>query len=77
VAVHEQTNARELTHDIISEPVDIVVCDASFISLAKVLDAALRLAKPGAKLLALVKPQFESGPRGSRKGRGGSRPRGS
>ncbi|HET9336577.1 MAG TPA: TlyA family RNA methyltransferase [Sphingomicrobium sp.] len=61
VIVHEQTNARELTSDIIPEPVDIVVCDASFISLAKVLDRALDLAKAGGKLVALVKPQFEAG----------------
>jgi len=61
VVVHEQTNARALTEDIIPEAVDVVVCDASFISLAKVLDAALALAKSGAKLVALVKPQFEAG----------------
>lgn len=61
VVVHERTNARELTGEIIPEPVDIVVCDASFIGLAKVLDAALDLARPGAKLVALVKPQFEAG----------------
>lgn len=61
VVVHEQTNARELTTAIITEPVDIVVCDASFISLAKVLDRALDLARPGASLVALVKPQFEAG----------------
>ena len=61
VIVHEQTNARDLTTDIIPEPVDIVVCDASFIALAKVLDAALDLARPGATLVALVKPQFEAG----------------
>jgi len=61
VVVHEQTNARELSREIIPELVDIVVCDASFISLAKVLDRALDLAKPGAKLVALVKPQFEAG----------------
>ncbi|HET9398278.1 MAG TPA: TlyA family RNA methyltransferase, partial [Sphingomicrobium sp.] len=61
VVVHEQTNARDLAAGIIPEPVDIVVCDASFISLAKVLDRALDLAKPGAKLVALVKPQFEAG----------------
>jgi 23S rRNA (cytidine1920-2'-O)/16S rRNA (cytidine1409-2'-O)-methyltransferase len=61
VVVHEQTNARELTSDIIPEPVDVVVCDASFIGLAKVLDRALDLAKPGAGLVALVKPQFEAG----------------
>ena len=61
VMVHEQTNARELSSDIIPELVDMVVCDASFISLAKVLDRALDLAKPGAALVALIKPQFEAG----------------
>lgn len=61
VVVHEQTNARNLTTDIVTEAPDIVVCDASFIALHKVLDAALDLAKPGAMLVALVKPQFEAG----------------
>ena len=61
VVVHEQTNARFLTKEQVPEPVDIVVCDASFISLAKVLEAPLKLAKPGTKLVALVKPQFEAG----------------
>jgi 23S rRNA (cytidine1920-2'-O)/16S rRNA (cytidine1409-2'-O)-methyltransferase len=61
VVVHEQTNARDLTTDIIPEAVDIVVCDASFIGLAKVLGAALGLARPGANLVALIKPQFEAG----------------
>jgi 23S rRNA (cytidine1920-2'-O)/16S rRNA (cytidine1409-2'-O)-methyltransferase len=61
VVVLEQTNARNLTTDIIPEPIDIIVCDASFISLSKVLAAALGLAKPAAKLVALVKPQFEAG----------------
>ena len=61
VVVHEQTNARDLTRAIIPDPSDIVVCDASFIGLAKVLDAALDLARPGARLVALVKPQFEAG----------------
>ena len=61
VVVHEQTNARTLDASIIPEPVDIVVCDASFIGLAKVLEAPLKLAKPGAKLVALIKPQFEAG----------------
>ena len=61
VIVHEQTNARNLDATIIPELIDIVVCDASFIGLAKVLEAPLRLAKPGAKLVALVKPQFEAG----------------
>ena len=61
VVVHEQTNARALTAAHVPEPVDIVVCDASFISLAKVLDAALGFAREGAHLVALVKPQFEAG----------------
>ena len=61
VVVHEQTNARHLTSDQVPEPVDIVVCDASFISLVKVLEAPLKLAKSGAKLVALIKPQFEAG----------------
>lgn len=61
VSVHEQTNARDLTADIVTEAPDIVVCDASFIALSKVLDRALDLARPGAKLVALVKPQFEAG----------------
>ena len=61
VIVHEQTNARNLDATIIPEPVDIVVCDASFIGLSKVLEAPLKLAKAGAKLVALIKPQFEAG----------------
>jgi 23S rRNA (cytidine1920-2'-O)/16S rRNA (cytidine1409-2'-O)-methyltransferase len=55
-------DARELTDQIIVEPPSLVVCDASFISLAKVLPAALALAAPNAVLVALVKPQFEVGP---------------
>ncbi|MEO7278234.1 MAG: TlyA family RNA methyltransferase [Sphingomicrobium sp.] len=61
VIVHEQTNARNLDASIIPEPVDIIVCDASFIGLAKVLEAPLTLARPGANLIALIKPQFEAG----------------
>ena len=61
VIVHEQTNARALTTEIVPEPIDVIVCDASFIALSKVLDAALGLARPGAVLVALVKPQFEAG----------------
>ncbi|HST36598.1 MAG TPA: TlyA family RNA methyltransferase [Allosphingosinicella sp.] len=60
VVVHEQVNARYLTDAVVPEPVDILVCDASFISLAKVLDAALSFARPGGRLIALVKPQFEA-----------------
>jgi 23S rRNA (cytidine1920-2'-O)/16S rRNA (cytidine1409-2'-O)-methyltransferase len=61
VTVLEQTNARYLTAELIPEPPGVIVCDASFISLAKVLEAPLRLARPGAMLVALVKPQFEAG----------------
>jgi 23S rRNA (cytidine1920-2'-O)/16S rRNA (cytidine1409-2'-O)-methyltransferase len=60
VVVHEKTNARYLTDAVVTEPVDLIVCDASFISLAKVLDKALGFAKPGGRLIALVKPQFEA-----------------
>ena len=60
VIVHEKTNARTLDATIIPEALDIVVCDASFIGLSKVLEAPLGLAPAGARLLALIKPQFES-----------------
>ncbi len=61
VVVLEKTNARYLTKTDISEAADIVVCDASFIGLRTVLPAAMALAKPGATLAALIKPQFEAG----------------
>jgi 23S rRNA (cytidine1920-2'-O)/16S rRNA (cytidine1409-2'-O)-methyltransferase len=61
VVVLEQTNARYLTAEQIPEPIDVVTCDASFISLSKVLESPLKLARTGAKLVALVKPQFEAG----------------
>ena len=60
VVVHEQTSARLLTETHIPESVDLIVCDASFIALAKVLEVPLRFAKPGAQLMALIKPQFEA-----------------
>lgn len=59
VVVLDRTNARSLDRATIPEPVDIVVCDASFIGLESLLPAALSLAAPGARLCALVKPQFE------------------
>lgn len=61
VIVHEQTSARILTAAHIPEPVDLIVCDASFIGLAKVLERPMSFATPGARLLALIKPQFEAG----------------
>ena len=61
VVVLERTNARSLNSGDVPDPVDLIVCDASFISLTKVLPAALALAAPGARLVALIKPQFEVG----------------
>jgi 23S rRNA (cytidine1920-2'-O)/16S rRNA (cytidine1409-2'-O)-methyltransferase len=60
VVVMEKTSARSLTAAQIAEPIDIVVCDASFIALAAVLDRAITFVRPGGRLLALVKPQFEA-----------------
>ncbi len=61
VIVHEQTSARTLTADHIPERIDLIVCDASFISLAKVLEVPLGFASPLARAIVLVKPQFEAG----------------
>lgn len=61
VIVHEKTNARHLTAAEIPEPIDMIVCDASFISLAKVLATPIGFARPDARLIALIKPQFEAG----------------
>ena len=61
VTVLEQTSARILTRDHITRDCNWVVCDASFISLAKVLDVPLQLAAPQCQLVALIKPQFEVG----------------
>lgn len=60
VIVHEQTSARILTQAHVPEPIDIIVCDASFISLAKVLEKPIGFARHGAHLVALIKPQFEA-----------------
>ncbi|ALJ36930.1 TlyA family RNA methyltransferase [Azospirillum brasilense] len=69
VVVLEKTNARHLTSTEIPDPVDMVVCDASFIGLEVVLPAALALVVPGGRLVALIKPQFEVGK--GRVGKGG------
>jgi 23S rRNA (cytidine1920-2'-O)/16S rRNA (cytidine1409-2'-O)-methyltransferase len=61
VTVLEKTSARILTPELIDAPCGWVVCDASFIGLAKVLDVPLRLAAPECRLVALIKPQFEVG----------------
>ncbi len=65
----EGQDARTLTDDIISPPPDLIVTDASFISLKKVLEIPLSLCAQNAQLIALVKPQFEVGKTGL--GRGG------
>lgn len=57
----EGQDARGLSHDEIAEPVTAIVADLSFISLQTALPVPLRLAAPGAWLVALVKPQFEAG----------------
>jgi 23S rRNA (cytidine1920-2'-O)/16S rRNA (cytidine1409-2'-O)-methyltransferase len=62
IVVRERVNARYLDATQIPEPVEVIVCDASFIGLRTVLPAALSLAVPGAFAVALIKPQFEVGP---------------
>jgi 23S rRNA (cytidine1920-2'-O)/16S rRNA (cytidine1409-2'-O)-methyltransferase len=57
----EKTNIRYLTPDQLDGVPDLAVIDASFISLTKVLPATLQLLKPGGRLIALIKPQFEVG----------------
>jgi 23S rRNA (cytidine1920-2'-O)/16S rRNA (cytidine1409-2'-O)-methyltransferase len=69
VVVMENTNARYLTPEMIPETPNLIVCDASFIGLEVVLPAALALAGPGTRLVALIKPQFEVGK--GRVGKGG------
>ena len=61
VIVHEQTSARILTAQHIPEPIDLFVCDASFIGLSKVLERPFSFAAPHARCIALIKPQFEAG----------------
>ena len=62
VVVHEKTNARYLTAAEICDPIEALVCDASFIGLATLLPAPLALCISGAWAVALIKPQFEAGP---------------
>ena len=69
VVVHDRTNVRELTLDVVGEPVDLVVGDLSFISLERVLDARLSVVAPDGELALMVKPQFEVGK--DRVGKGG------
>ena len=61
VVLLERVNARSLTRAQVPEPIDLIVCDASFIGLEVVLPAPLALAGETARLVALIKPQFEVG----------------
>jgi 23S rRNA (cytidine1920-2'-O)/16S rRNA (cytidine1409-2'-O)-methyltransferase len=61
VTVRDRTNVRELTLDVVGEPVDLVVADLSFISLRLVIPALVAVCAPDADLLLMVKPQFEAG----------------
>ena len=61
VVVHEKTNARYLDAATIPDPIEALVCDASFIGLTTLLPAPLALCVPGAWAVALIKPQFEAG----------------
>jgi len=61
VVVLERVNARSLSGSEVPEAVDLIVCDVSFIGLKLVLPASMALARPGAWLVALIKPQFEVG----------------
>ncbi|MEO3429079.1 TlyA family RNA methyltransferase [Pelagibius sp. CAU 1746] len=69
VVVLERTNARTLTPGQVPEPVDLLVCDASFIGLEVLLPAPLALTAPEAAMAVLIKPQFEVGK--ERVGKGG------
>jgi len=69
VVVMERINARSLTRETIPAPLDMLVCDASFIGLRTILPAPMALAAVGAHLVALIKPQFEVGK--GRVGKGG------
>ncbi len=66
VVVHERTNARHLEAAVLGEDagrIGALVCDASFIGLRTVLPASMALCASGAWAVALIKPQFEAGPR--------------
>ncbi|MCL2825193.1 MAG: TlyA family RNA methyltransferase [Polyangiaceae bacterium] len=70
VVVMDRVNARYVTSESLGELVDLVVIDASFIGLAKLLGAARGVLREGGGLVALVKPQFEAGRREVSRGRG-------
>lgn len=61
VAVHERTNARYLAWADIGEPVDLITCDVSFISVTLILPALVQFLHGGSEMVVLAKPQFEAG----------------
>lgn len=61
VVVHDNVNARHLTVADIGETVDMITIDVSFISLEKILPAALNILNAAGQIIALIKPQFEAG----------------
>jgi 23S rRNA (cytidine1920-2'-O)/16S rRNA (cytidine1409-2'-O)-methyltransferase len=61
VVVHEKLNARYLRLEDLGEPIDLTVCDVSFISVTLILPAIYPLLQPGGEIVILVKPQFEAG----------------
>ena len=61
VEIHDRTNVRNLSREIIQDSVDIVVADLSFISRTLVIPALTAVSKPDADFLIMVKPQFEVG----------------
>jgi 23S rRNA (cytidine1920-2'-O)/16S rRNA (cytidine1409-2'-O)-methyltransferase len=61
VRLHEGVNARELPASLIGEPVDLITCDVSFISVTLILPAAVPHLRPDGRMVILVKPQFEVG----------------
>jgi 23S rRNA (cytidine1920-2'-O)/16S rRNA (cytidine1409-2'-O)-methyltransferase len=69
VEVHDRTNVRDLSLDLLGAPVEVVVGDLSFISLEIVLDALIAVTAPDGDLVPMVKPQFEVGK--DRVGKGG------
>jgi 23S rRNA (cytidine1920-2'-O)/16S rRNA (cytidine1409-2'-O)-methyltransferase len=61
VTVRERLNARYLRKEDIGEPVDLMVCDVSFISVTLILPAVIPLLQPAGEMVILIKPQFEVG----------------
>ncbi|WP_437334512.1 TlyA family RNA methyltransferase [Sorangium sp. So ce296] len=70
VEVRDRVNARELRREDFDCPIDLVVVDASFISISRLIEAIARLLRPSGDLVALIKPQFEAGREAAARGRG-------